>query len=60
MKEKLVLAAIVLMGTGFPSMAATITVTTTDTSIANDGQCSLPEAIINFLNRYGGGKFDRL
>jgi len=47
MKAKLVLTVIVLMGTGFPCMAATITVTTTDTSIAQDGQCSLPEAIIN-------------
>lgn len=47
MKWKIVLAIAAAVGTGFPTAAATITVTTTDPDVAQDGQCSLIEAIMN-------------
>ncbi len=47
MKWKIILVVVAAVGTGFPAAAATITVTTTDPAVAQDGQCSLIEAIIN-------------
>jgi hypothetical protein len=47
MKWKIALAIVAAVGTGFPAAAATITVTTTDPDVAQDGQCSLIEAVMN-------------
>ena len=47
MKWKIALAVVAAVGIGFPAAAATITVTTTDPAVAQDGQCSLIEAVMN-------------